>query len=156
MGTTEADDETISTHDALSGKKQIGIFFSARWCGPCRHFTPQLVEEYKKLKSQGFEIVFASSDKERSVCKGYFDDMGDWLTLPYDNRDLKSKLSEKYKVQRIPKLVILDNKGELVTTEGRLLVGNNKPFPYHGGTYRACAKTYLRYKSIANPVSYEP
>ncbi len=29
---------------AFEKKKLIGLYFSAHWCGPCRKFTPQLVE----------------------------------------------------------------------------------------------------------------
>ena len=153
MGVTAAEDETVSTCDAFRATKQIGVFFSAHRFGPCRHFTSQLVEEYKKLKSQGFEIVFASSDKDRTECKSYFEDMGGWLTLPYDNRDLKNQLSKKYKVQGIPTLVILDNKGELLTTNGRPFVGN-KPFPYqppvgHKPVAAAVARA-LKYTLVAN------
>lgn len=133
MGAEAKDDVTVDTTKALAGKKQIGIYFSAHWCPPCRGFTPVLTEEYKKISSAGFEIVFASSDNDRATCKSYFESMGDWLTLPYDDRALKEKLSKKYKVQGIPTLVLLNDKGELLTTKGRSFVGN-KPFPYQPPT----------------------
>ena len=28
----------------LAQKKIYGLYFSAHWCGPCRKFTPKLVE----------------------------------------------------------------------------------------------------------------
>lgn len=129
MGAEAKDDVTVDTKTAFAGKKQIGIYFSAHWCPPCRGFTPKLCEEYKKISSAGFEVVFVSSDKDRAACKEYFEEMADWLTLPYDDRDLKNKLSKKYKVQGIPTLVILDGNGGLLTTKGRGFVGN-KSFPY--------------------------
>lgn len=91
-------------------------------------FTPKLVQEYKKLQQQGFEVVFVSSDKDRDACKSYFEEMT-WLTLDYDDRDIKGKLSKKYKVQGIPTLVILDSNAQLVTTKGRSFVGE-KSFPF--------------------------
>ena len=59
--------------DDLKGKT-VGIYFSAHWCPPCRGFTPQLAEQYKKLKAKGkdFEIVFASSDRDEASFKEYF------------------------------------------------------------------------------------
>lgn len=128
----------VNTLEALAGKKQVAIYFSAHWCPPCRSFTPKLAEEYKKIKAKGFEIVFASSDKDRDACKSYFsDDHGDWLTLPYDDRTLKDKLSTKYKVAGIPTLVILDSSANLVTTKGREFIGSGKPFPFQPPTVAA-------------------
>jgi len=132
MGSTGAEDTTVKTSDALAGKKQVAIYFSAHWCGPCRGFTPKLVEEYHKIKKLGFEVVFASSDRDRDACKSYFEEMGGWLTLPYEDRDLKNSLSKTFKVQGIPTLVILDSNGQLVTTKGRSFVG--KSFPYEPPT----------------------
>jgi len=128
MGATAGDNTTISTSEALAGKKQVGIYFSAHWCPPCRGFTPKLVEEYKKLQKLGFEVIFASSDKDRDSCKSYFEEMT-WLTLDYDDRDLKEKLSTQFKVQGIPTLVILDSNAQLVTTKGRSFIGQ-KSFPF--------------------------
>lgn len=37
----------------LGDAEVVGIYFSAHWCGPCRGFTPRLVETYKSLKAAG-------------------------------------------------------------------------------------------------------
>jgi nucleoredoxin len=105
--------------DELKGKT-VGIYFSAHWCPPCRGFTPQLAEAYKKLVANGkpFEIVFASSDKDEAAFNDYYNEMP-WLALPYADRELKNKLSKKFKVSGIPTLVIVDEHGELITTDGR-------------------------------------
>jgi nucleoredoxin len=52
-----------------------------------------------------------------------------WLTLDYDDRDLKEKLSKQYKVQGIPTLVILDSNAQLVAVKGRSFIGQ-KSFPF--------------------------
>ena len=78
---------------SLTGEGNVvGIYFSAHWCPPCRAFTPQLADWYKKFKagSNGskFEIVFVSSDRDESSFKEYFGEMP-WLALPYGKRDKK-------------------------------------------------------------------
>lgn len=119
----------------LQAKKQIGIYFSAHWCPPCRGFTPVLTKAYQtKFKAQGLEIVFASGDNDRATCKSYFEEMGDWLALPYDDRALETKLSSKFKVKGIPTFVILDSDGNLVSDKGRDFISGDKPFPFQPPT----------------------
>jgi nucleoredoxin len=70
----------------------LGIYFSAHWCPPCRMFTPQLADFYRKFKQteagSRLEIVFVSSDRDENAFKEYLADMP-WLALPYSNRALK-------------------------------------------------------------------
>lgn len=109
----------VST-DALAGKT-IGIYFSAHWCPPCRAFTPTLVEFHKEMTKKGkpFEIVFVSSDREKSAMYDYMKEMDmPWLALPFGDSHKKS-LSQKFNVSGIPKLVIIDEDGNLITGNGR-------------------------------------
>lgn len=106
--------------DEIAGKT-IGVYFSADWCPPCRAFTPKLVKFYNLLKKQGkpFEIVFVSSDRDRSAMYQYMKELRmPWLALTYGDKHKKS-LSAKYNVRGIPKLVILSCSGELITENGR-------------------------------------
>lgn len=111
----------VPTVDALAGKHVIGLYFSAHWCGPCRHFTPTLAAAYKAIKASGkeFEIVFVSSDRDEGAFDSYYNDDHPWLALPYAARDLKASLSKKYKVSGIPTLVLLDGEGKTITLDGR-------------------------------------
>merc|ERR1711988_1096091 len=81
--------------------------------------TPKLAEMYTSaFKAKGMEIVFVSSDRDEASFDSYYAEQP-WAALPYDQRDLKAKLSKKYKVQGIPSFVILDPSGEVITKEGR-------------------------------------
>jgi len=112
--------------DSLTEKKVVGIYFSAHWCPPCRGFTPKLAEWYKKdLKSKGMEIIFVSSDRDEAAYKSYFAEMP-WVSLPYDQKAIKEKLSKKFKVQGIPSFVILDpSTANVITLKGREAVSSD-------------------------------
>ncbi|XP_064619329.1 nucleoredoxin-like [Lineus longissimus] len=97
-----------------------GIYFSAHWCPPCKAFTPDLVETYKKVKEDGknFEVVFCSSDRMDSSFDEYFETMP-WFAIPY--KDSRSeKLKRLFGINGIPTLVILDEEDRVITKNGRL------------------------------------
>ncbi|KAI8528274.1 hypothetical protein RHMOL_Rhmol12G0137400 [Rhododendron molle] len=103
--------------DNLKGKK-VGLYFSASWCGPCRQFTPNLVEVYNELSPKGdFEIVFVSADEDDEAFKGYFSKMP-WLAIPFFDSNTRDRLDELFKVMGIPYLVILDENGKVMTEDG--------------------------------------
>lgn len=109
---------------SFTAGKTIGLYFSAHWCGPCRSFTPKLVEKYKEILAAGhnFEIIFVSGDEDEEAALKYFSGMP-WKMLSYANRDIETALSEKYEVNGIPSLVIIDSDG-LITSEGREAIMN--------------------------------
>lgn len=104
----------------LSGKK-IGIYFSAHWCPPCRRFTPILVESYNQMKKEGkdFEIVFVSSDRDSAAMIGYMKEMNmPWLALPHGST-YRDHLAQKFGVRGIPTLIIINDQGKTLSTNGR-------------------------------------
>lgn len=105
----------VATKDLL-GKDVLGIYFSAHWCPPCRRFTPLLAEAYDmhKKANKSLEIVFVSSDRSEDAFQEYYKIMP-WLALPFAERRKKSKLSQIFDVQGIPRLVLVDPKTGLAT-----------------------------------------
>ncbi|CAF1333736.1 unnamed protein product, partial [Rotaria sordida] len=100
--------------------KVVAIYFSAHWCERCRNFTSKLAACYKEVESElkdRFEIVFVSSDEDEKHFHEYFQSMP-WKAIPYSDRDRKTKLYEKFKIEGIPKLVVLLVDGILLTPYG--------------------------------------
>merc|ERR1740124_1558227 len=122
---------TVAT-SLLHSADVVGVYFSAHWCGPCRSFTPKLVDMYNECKEQGkrFEVVFVSSDQDEKAFDEYYAEMP-WLHLRFDRRDLKEAISNLFDVQGIPTLVLLTGKGVKITDDGRLAVqGGSDYFPW--------------------------
>ncbi|KAL6351591.1 hypothetical protein AAG906_040945 [Vitis piasezkii] len=98
--------------------KKIWLYFSASWCGPCRRFTPKLVEAYNELSSNDdFEIIFVSGDNDDESFNGYFSKMP-WLAIPFSDSDARDQLNELFKVMGIPNLVMLDESGKVLSEDG--------------------------------------
>uniref|UniRef100_A0A2P2JCC1 protein-disulfide reductase n=1 Tax=Rhizophora mucronata TaxID=61149 RepID=A0A2P2JCC1_RHIMU len=110
--------------DSLKGKK-LGLYFSASWCGPCRRFTPTLVEVYNGLAPKGdFEIVFVSADEDDASFKSYFSLMP-WLAIPFSDSSRRKHLDGFFKVSGVPHLVIIGESGEVLSEDGTEIIGEH-------------------------------
>lgn len=125
----------VACADVL-GVPTVLLYFSASWCPPCRGFTPQLVSTYNKLKEDGkaCEIIFVSSDRDADQFGGYAAKMP-WVALPFEQRELKQQLSERFGVQGIPALVVYDLENDrVINANGRAAVSGDPlgaEFPWH-------------------------
>eukprot|EP00543_Licmophora_paradoxa_P003721 CAMPEP_0202455490 /NCGR_PEP_ID=MMETSP1360-20130828/13012_1 /ASSEMBLY_ACC=CAM_ASM_000848 /TAXON_ID=515479 /ORGANISM="Licmophora paradoxa, Strain CCMP2313" /LENGTH=732 /DNA_ID=CAMNT_0049075085 /DNA_START=23 /DNA_END=2221 /DNA_ORIENTATION=+ len=134
-------DQSIPVDDFLSSVGDdgvIGLYFSAHWCPPCRMFTPMLLECLEEVKGAGkkFEIIFCSSDKNKEEFDEYFESMitsngVGFYALHYNERALKSDLSEMFGVDGIPTLILMKPDGTIISDDGRNALGvGAKYFPW--------------------------
>ncbi|BBN06337.1 nucleoredoxin [Marchantia polymorpha subsp. ruderalis] len=111
----------------------IALYFSAHWCGPCRKFTPDLIECYNQLKSEGkpFEIVFVSWDVNEQAFDEYFATMP-WLSLPYSDKKANQALYKVYDVQGVPSLVILDSDAQIIQEDAVTVISafDSRAYPF--------------------------
>lgn len=117
---------TTKLSDITAAGKHVGLYFSAHWCGPCRHFTPRLIATYEKLTREGkpFEIIFVSSDKNATQFEEYHGEMP-WLALPFNDRQRKEKLSQFFGVRGIPSFVMITPELKLLNPNARGDVGGD-------------------------------
>lgn len=100
----------------------MGLYFSGSWCGPCRQFTPTLVEVYEALLPKGdFEVVFISSDRNDESFNDYFAKMP-WLAVPFPDSETRTRLKSLFNVRGIPHFVVLDANGKVLTNDGSRIV----------------------------------
>jgi len=141
-----------STAEVMDGKKLVGLYFSASWCGPCKRFTPKLAEIYDKRDPSEFEVLFLTACNDEEAFKEYHQVMP-WPAIPYDvsqgsaekqgvgfvrkaKRDNGLKqgvLGEKYDIASVPRLVLIDPKtGKAITEKAheRVPAEGDKPETY--------------------------
>lgn len=75
----------------------------------------------RRGKKDEFEIVWVSRCRDTNSYGQYFTQMGGWYALPPEEAmgARGQALSNKYKVKGIPTLVLLDEIGNVITTDGR-------------------------------------
>jgi len=71
------------------------------------------------------QIVFVSSDRDQASFDEYYNEMP-WLALPHGQDDTKANLAEKYGIRGIPTLILVNNKGETITADGRNIIMNDQ------------------------------
>jgi nucleoredoxin len=74
------------------------------------------------LKAAGkpFDIIFVSADNDEDAAIDYFKSMSWDLMVQFDDQDTKDLLDQKYEIEGIPTLVLVNgDTGSLITTDGR-------------------------------------
>ena len=104
----------------------LSLFFVGHYvpspsrCPPCRRFTPMLINFYKSLKKDNFELVFVSLDRTEAEFNEYVADMP-WKCIPFSvDAGVKQKIAMKYGASGIPHLVVVDKTPDrkVITSEG--------------------------------------
>ena len=110
------DGENVSSD--LLKKKYIGLYFSASWCGPCRKFTPRLIEFRNKFVDD-FEVILIGADGSAKAQANYMKKYSmPWLAMKNQSPEAKqaSKLSG---VEFIPYLVVINSSGKIISKNGK-------------------------------------
>lgn len=80
-------------------------------------------------KGLNFEVVFCSFDMSAADFEEYYGSMP-WLAIPFEEKSLRNELSDRYGVEGIPTLLLLDETG-VYNAEGRMSVTKNPSgFPW--------------------------
>ena len=107
-------------YTAQRAARYTALYFSAHWCGPCRAFTPRLVEWYKQMhpKYPDFELIFISRDRSEEDMLNYArDTQMPWPAVPFDQID--SSGIRRWSSSGIPYLILIGPNGLPVSAKDR-------------------------------------
>ena len=105
--------------EKIEEAKLYGFYFASGYCPPSINFTSTLIKFYKEMNitDKLLEIIYIPYDKDENEYKTHIENMP---FLRYSFQDSQvNELIQKFKITGIPKLLIFDNKGNLLSKDGR-------------------------------------
>ena len=103
--------------------KVVLVDFHASWCGPCRAEVPNILENYRAYHDKGFEVIGVNLDKERSRAQAYVDQTGFNFPVIFGDNPAATgwdlPLARKYGITAIPRVILVDREGKVVSTDAR-------------------------------------
>ena len=128
IGTHVQTKEGLVPVSELSKYKYVLLYFSAHWCPPCRGFTPKLGMFYDSVNEdeKKVEVVFVSADRTPEQFNEYYDEM-DWAAIPFTETAKRAQLAQKFKIQGLPVLFLIDRNGNMVRDTCRMDVTSKGP-----------------------------
>ena len=113
--------------------KMIGLYFAAQWDPPSCYFTQHLVHFYERMEQENkpFEVVLISDDRSVADMLVHMKELAmPWPAIPLTDGSRQIQLKQQFVVMGLPVLVVMDDSGQIITTDGRADVMRKKEKAY--------------------------
>ena len=97
--------------------KVVVIDFWATWCGPCKKEMPNMKKLYETHGKEGLEIIGISLDDDEKTVVGFIKD--NTLAWPQIAGKTAVDFADKWGIEAIPAVFVLDRKGKLRSVNGQ-------------------------------------
>jgi thiol-disulfide isomerase/thioredoxin len=95
-------------------KKYYVFYYTASWCPPCQQYTPSLVDFYNEHKSDNFELVLITADRDEAAMEKYaVEKKMPWPQLKFSESPKFQKEFEQG-VGGYPSVIVTDLKGKVL------------------------------------------
>ncbi|WP_164121835.1 MULTISPECIES: TlpA family protein disulfide reductase [Sphingobacterium] len=85
----------------------------ATWCGPCKQEMPYFETLAQEMKGKDVVFLSVSIDRNKSKWEEY---VRDYKGLSTQVRDVKNQISTDYQIEGIPRFMLFDKQGKIVST----------------------------------------
>jgi thiol-disulfide isomerase/thioredoxin len=112
--------------EAYRGKVVL-VDFWASWCPQCLAETPNILQTYHDYHDRGFEVVGINLDKDKHKAHEAMSQNGMIWPQLFETEPLTNgwthSMAEKYSIMAIPRMILVDQQGNVVSTlaRGRML-----------------------------------
>lgn len=113
----DIDGNPMSLDDYLG--KVVLLDFWATWCGPCITELPNVQDTYSQFHDQGFEIIGVSLDNDIDTLRTFIEEQNMPWPQICDLGGWQGEIAQRYRVQSIPKPILLGKDGKIVSSYAR-------------------------------------
>ena len=97
--------------------KVVLVDFWASWCPDCIREMPAIRQTYQKYKDRGFAVVGISLDKDAQALSNFVArKLIPWPQY-FDGKGWENDFATKYGVHAIPEMWLINQRGEVVSTD---------------------------------------